>query len=130
MTYRVFGIPLAQGRPRAALIAGKVRVYDPKASRDWKRTVHAQVLDQLPKGSQPTRQPISVFFTFYLIRPKSLPKKVIWPAKRPDLENYIKGTMDALQGLLFSDDAQVVRLEATKVFDPRPGVSIRVEELA
>ncbi|WP_326271601.1 RusA family crossover junction endodeoxyribonuclease, partial [Bacillus thuringiensis] len=33
--------PVAQGRPRASTVHGKVRMYDPKKSRDFKRYVSA-----------------------------------------------------------------------------------------
>lgn len=54
-----------------------------------------------------------------LLAPPQMPKKhqgTRLPAKRPDLDNYIKTVLDACQGILFADDSQVVRIYATKVY--------------
>lgn len=38
-----------------------------------------------------------------------------WRPKRPDIDNLIKLVMDSLEGLVWSDDAQIVEVEAIKV---------------
>ena len=53
-----------------------------------------------------------------------------YPEVRPDVERLGSGVLDSLQGLVFRDDAQICWLELAKVYDPRPGVEITVEELA
>jgi len=37
-----------------------------------------------------------------------------WPTSRCDVDNLLKAPLDALNGLLFADDAQVVHVQATK----------------
>ena len=128
---RVYGLPVAQGRPRAfKLPSGQIRVYDPQQSRDWKRTVMGQVLavkpERLLEGA------LECEMDFYLPRPKSLPKRVVYPVKKPDVTNLIKGTEDALKGIVFSDDSAVVSLRAAKHYatdGTPPGVYLRLEEL-
>ncbi len=51
------------------------------------------------------------------------------PAVRPDVERLGSGVLDALQGIVFRDDAQVCRLELAKVYDGAPGVRIDVAPL-
>jgi Holliday junction resolvase RusA-like endonuclease len=46
-----------------------------------------------------------------------------WMGKKPDLDNYVKGVLDALNKVLWKDDQQVVDLRVVKVFaasDERP----------
>ena len=128
---RVYGLPVAQGRPRAfKLPSGQVRVFDPPHSRDWKRTVMAQVLACRPERL--LAGPLEGEMDFYVPRPKSIPKRRLYPEVKPDLSNYLKGTEDALRGLVFSDDSQIVRLRLSKLYADAlsmPGVHIVLEEL-
>ena len=125
---RIFGVPIAQGRPRAFKTpAGQVRVYDPGNARDWKRTVLAQVLERKPPA--PVEGPLEMRLVFYVPRPKSLPKRERHPTHRPDLSNMLKAVEDALTGVVYRDDAQIVHLDVFKVFDASPGVLIQVRKL-
>jgi Holliday junction resolvase RusA-like endonuclease len=66
--------------------------------------------------------------------PKSWPKKKqaqaenneISPGK-PDLDNIAKTVLDALNGVCYEDDAQVVILSVTKCYSREPGVMVRVD---
>jgi len=124
---RVHGLPIAQGRPRAARIGGGVRVYDPDTSRDWKRTVQAQVIAVKP--SAPFDCPLSMELSFVLPRPKSLPRKVVYHTKRPDIDNLFKAISDALNGIVYRDDSQIVQLAVEKVYGSEPGVIICLSEM-
>jgi len=67
--------------------------------------------------------------TFLMPRPKSLPKKVHQDVKRPDLDKLIRAVMDALTGIYYQDDSQVVLISATKNYvgkNDTPGVDIRI----
>lgn len=124
---RVLGYPVPQGRPRAFKTPqGFVRVYDPENSRDWKRTVQSQVIAEWPRGIPPFDGAVSLDLVFFLPRPKSLPKKVLHHTKRPDLDNLTKAIQDAVRGIVYRDDAQVVELHVRKVFGERPGVEVRL----
>ena len=128
---RVYGLPVAQGRPRAfKLPLGQIRVYDPQKSRDWKRTVQAQTLT-----CKPERLLVGALageMDFYLPRPKSAPKRVVYPEKRPDVDNLLKACLDGLRSIVFTDDAQIVSLRVAKHYATEsapPGVYVRLEEL-
>ena len=100
-------------------------VYDPATSRDWKRTVLAQVLPHKP--ASPVEGPLRLDLAIYVRRPASLPKRERHPIKRPDLSNFLKAIEDALGGIAYRDDAQLVEVVASKAFDPAPGARIRIE---
>jgi Holliday junction resolvase RusA-like endonuclease len=49
--------------------------------------------------------------------------------RRKDLDNLSKGTLDALTGIVFKDDSQIIRLTIEKQYDKsNPGVFISVQE--
>lgn len=65
--------------------------------------------------------------TFTRTRPASLKRGVDYPTTRPDLDGYAKKLLDALNGIVYRDDAQLVQITLVKRFGDMPGVEIRVE---
>lgn len=53
---------------------------------------------------------------------------MIRPNKKPDLDNIIKIILDGLNGVAYKDDAQVINIQATKVYAEEPGVLVRISE--
>lgn len=51
------------------------------------------------------------------------------PTKKPDIDNILKLVKDALNGIVYRDDAQVVRVEAEKVFGPQALTVVTVREV-
>lgn len=74
--------------------------------------------------------PVTLVLEFVMPRPSAAPKRSTPPAIRmPDLDKCIRAVGDALTGVVFMDDAQVVDIRATKriaELDEGPGVHIRV----
>lgn len=85
-------------------------------------------------GCQPMKGPLVLKAAFVLPRPKRL----IWKNRlmarlpceaKPDLDNLLKSLKDALTGIIWLDDSQVVRVEANKWYaagDEQPGVEVSV----
>ena len=48
------------------------------------------------------------------------------PTGRPDVDNYAKIVLDALNGIAWKDDAQVCELTATKRYGPNPHLTVTV----
>lgn len=132
LSFRVYGFPVAQGRPRLTTIGGHARAYDPGKSRDWKRTVHSEaskIVEATP-GLYPLQGPLSMALVFHLLRPKTLPKRITKHVKRPDCDNLAKAVKDACSGCLYRDDAQVFELVVKKQYSEQPGVEISIMECA
>ena len=49
-----------------------------------------------------------------------------WRDQRPDIDNVAKSVLDAANGILFSDDAQIASLKVHKVIAPA-GVKPRID---
>lgn len=97
--------------------------------KDWRRVV-ADAASEVATGEL-FEGPIVLSLAFYLPRPKSAPKSVLYPAKRPDLSKLIRSTEDALKGVLWVDDSQVVDLLVRKRYagvGGPAGVFVTIEE--
>ena len=126
---QVYGIPQAQGRPRARrLKGGRIGMYDPATSKAWKEAIKQQVL-LMARPKELYDGPVYMDCTFIRLKPKSLPKRAKHPSQKPDLSNYIKGLEDALVGIVLRDDSQIVELFARKMYGDPPGVKVKVGKL-
>lgn len=71
--------------------------------------------------------PVAVGLVFYLPRPRSVKREL--PEVKPDVDKLTRAALDALTGIAWIDDAQVVELQATKLYAhdaPGPGVAVRI----
>ena len=135
MARYIFNItPQAQARPRATRMGKGIRLYDPKKTADFKKEL--RLLAQA-EHVEPLRDALSVEIWFYREVQKSISKKEhvrrttghVRPIKKPDVDNYIKSTLDGLNGILWRDDAQIVDLNTHKYYSENPRIEIELEEL-
>ncbi|MED3269276.1 RusA family crossover junction endodeoxyribonuclease [Bacillus thuringiensis] len=127
--------PVAQGRPRASTVHGKVRMYDPKKSRDFKRYVSAIAAKFAPACL--LEGPLQLEVKVYKPSLKSFSKKkalaaeegLLRPTTKPDVDNYVKGVKDALNKVIWNDDSQVVDLKVSKWYSEKPRIEVTVKEL-
>jgi crossover junction endodeoxyribonuclease RusA len=68
--------------------------------------------------------PVELVLEFFFKKPESCPKNRVWPVVKPDIDKLERATLDALTGVLFADDAQVVRVVKEKVYGPIDKVHI------
>lgn len=145
--FTVSGLPKPAGSKRGFAIkkggayTGKVAVIDAcKGSRDWKHDVKQAALTYI-KGADfaPLTCPIEVDFVFIMPRPKchygtgknesnlksSAP---FFPAGKPDVLKLSRGVEDALTGIIWKDDSQIVTEKLTKRYGAMPGVAIKISE--
>ncbi len=119
--------PVAKGRPRVAVVNNHARAYTPQKTVRAEMQVIADIRHQLGE-LQPfsAGTPVKLTATFYRVRPKGLPKRVILPITRPDCDNYVKLLEDALNKFAFPDDAQITTMIVRKRF-AEPGSVPRIE---
>lgn len=133
--FEVPGEPKAQGRPRAVRVGNGIRMYDPKGSAEYKRLVSLYAKRVAPR--EPLTGPLEVEIEVYRSIPKSLPKykraKIeageLFPVTKPDVDNYGKTPLDALNKLIWKDDSQIHRLTIAKYYSDRPRLEITIKEI-
>lgn len=127
--------PVAQARPRATRFGRGIRLYDPKQVHVYKAQLAESA--RFMYHGKPLSGPLVVTLKFYRAIQQSETKKrhrlkaqgAIRPTKKPDLDNYIKSTLDGLNGVLWADDNEVVELHTGKYYSDHPRIEIEVEEL-
>lgn len=117
VTFTAIGIAQPKGSTRAFVPKGWTRpiiTTDNPKSKGWQQLVAEQAQTVARDGL--FVGPVVLAVVFHLPRPQSLPKKVLHHTKKPDLDKLVRSTKDALKGVLYNDDAQVVELHARKVY--------------
>lgn len=125
----------AQMRPRATTIGGSVRMYDHPKSKQYKKHVQKAAAPYLPQ--KPLTGALSMKVTVYRGFLKSFSKRqrvdaeggLLLPVTRPDVDNLAKTFMDALNGLAYIDDSQIVTLIAEKKYAEFARVEIEIFEV-
>lgn len=135
------GKPIGKGRPR---VCRKV-TYTPKPTKDYENLVRqCYIAKYVDKQPIPAKIPlkVSIIANYPII--KSMPKKqieiienggafdTVRPAKKPDADNISKIILDALNGLAYYDDNQVVTLHIDKCYakdESQVGVYVKIDEI-
>ena len=120
--------PVPKGRPRVTMIAGRARAYTPAETRHAEAAMK-YLLRTMGATAFQRGVPLAVQIVFEVARPASAPKRVLHPCKRPDIDNLTKSVLDAADGILWFEDAQVVSLSAVKRFASEgPCIHLTVQE--
>ncbi len=136
LSFTVHGTPQPAGSKRAFFRAGRSIVVDAnKKSRPWKDQV-AQVAGDFMAGRAILQGPIEMTLRFYVHRPKGhlgasggvRPSAPRFPDVRPDALKLARGVEDALSGVVYRDDSQIVIERLEKHYGPER-VEIEIKEL-
>lgn len=129
VAFTVIGVARPKGSTRAFMRPGMkfpIVTSDNKSVKGWEQSVRAAI--QQHCAGQFFHGPLTVRIAFYLPRPKSLGKKFADHTKKPDLDKLARGSLDAMKGVLWNDDSQVVALNVTKQYAvEQPRADIEVE---
>ncbi len=137
LTFFVPGIPVSQGSKRGFIIRprlGKPRVVlaeSSKALKPWRAIVslaaqHALGADRVAMDGRACRLTLSFIFP----KPKSLSRRVLHHTTKPDLDKLCRAIHDALEGVLYLRDSQIVEEEIRKAYGEPPGVHVGFEVIA
>lgn len=125
--------PVPKARPRFTRYG---RVYTPKATADYEKAI-AETWKQATKNFKyDPEQPLYVNLVFGLPIAKSTPKGkaeqmaqgIIRHTNKPDADNLAKAVMDALNGVAWEDDSQVVKVNIFKEYAKEPYVYIYIHD--
>jgi len=126
----IFVEPTPKGRARSRIAGKHVITYTPAKTRNAENMIAATIRQEVMKqGSFDAGIPLRLSATFYIEKPKSAGKKVLLPVKRPDLDNYGKLLLDALNKYAWQDDSQIIDLHLRKRFGTPPHIEIKITEV-
>ncbi|WP_029688054.1 RusA family crossover junction endodeoxyribonuclease [Thermoanaerobacter sp. A7A] len=129
------GKPFGKQRPRVTK-AGIA--YTPKETVNYENFIKLLYMQKYKKYKDLKLEgPIKMTITAVYKIPKSASKKdkelmlrnVIRPTKKPDMDNIAKAIADALNGLAYEDDKQIVEMYISKIYAEDEFVEVVVEEV-
>lgn len=134
--FKVNEEPVAKARPR---FTKRGHAYTPKKTEDYEESIKfafmSQTCERMPVYSKGV--PLEVKAIFAKSVPKSYTKKKreaclngdLLPTGKADLDNYLKAVLDALNGLAFEDDSQIVMTTAEKIYAEVPYVAVQIRAI-
>lgn len=133
-SFYVPGLPIPKGSARAFVCRGRAIVCQDNAARQkpWAKAI---AVTARAHGVTVAPGPVSIALAFAMPRPKAQTDAAgtvraayaaRQPATRPDLDKLARCVLDALTGVAWLDDGQVVMLTASKEYGPRPGVAVTI----
>ena len=127
---RLAGEPKAKGRPRFNRASG--RAFTPQATRSYEAMLRYAAQETM--GDRPLMTgAVEVVLVASFSIPKSFSKAkraealagTRRPVVKPDVDNLLK-SIDALNGVVFEDDKQIVSATVQKFYREKPELAIRV----
>lgn len=126
--------PVPKGRPRFRVFNGRVSTFTPRKTRVYESDIAEMYVNQRGKKYD-AGVPLEVLVNFYMPIPKRASKIMrshmqngyIKHTKKPDVDNLTKALLDALNGIAFADDAQIVRLSAQKMYGEVPRIELLIK---
>jgi Holliday junction resolvase RusA-like endonuclease len=79
--------------------------------------------------------PVSLTLRAYYLWPKSMSAKkramvgAQWKVSKPDADNLVKILKDALNQVVWTDDARIARMVVEKLYDDRPRLDVEITEM-
>lgn len=130
MKFRIPGEPTGKARPRVT----RWGTHNTEKTILYENLVKLSYQEQC---GEYTEMPLIARIEVYYGIPKSTPKKnikpmlerKILPCKKPDIDNIAKIILDALNGVAYKDDTQVVSLHVHKYYAETPEVQVALLEV-
>lgn len=133
------GTPRPQGSKRAFVRGNRAMMVESAGQplKDWRAAVRLEagyaMDDQDP--SDPFAGPVEIKLAFRFVRPKSHLLRDGSLAKgrsehhtiRPDIDKLVRAVLDAMTGVVWLDDSQVVAITASKGYGSRAGVWVGIK---
>lgn len=132
--FHVPGQPVGKGRARIGKVGAHARMFTPAKTVNYEGLV-ALAAQQAMAGAPLFEGPCEVKMRVDCQIPASWSQKKqraaaagdSHPTTKPDVDNIVKAIFDALNGVVWKDDVQVVALTVSKRYWMVPGVAVRIE---
>ncbi len=133
VSFVVKGEPVAKSRPRLS----RYGTYTPKKTVNYENWIKECFLLSYGNDFTLLLGELKVHITAYFSIPSSKSQKAklmmiqgdIRPTKRPDIDNVVKCVTDALNGIVYKDDSQIVEVIARKFYSEEPRVEVTIKEI-
>ena len=121
----VYGTAKSKGSYKGFTRDGKMIPDNPK-SKDWQHLVAVSAQQYRPK-SGPFDEAVQIIATFYFARPKSVSEaKRPYMTVKPDIDKILRAILDGMSGIIYTDDARIIRVVVEKHYCTIPRVEIEV----
>lgn len=129
-------VPQPWRRARVARVGRGVRHFQDSATRGYEQAVGLAAKVAMG-GREPFSGAVAGWLTFSMPIPASWSHRkaqdarlgLTLPSVAPDLDNLCKAILDGLNGVVFEDDKQVVKLCLTKRYADKGRVAVSFEEI-
>jgi Holliday junction resolvase RusA-like endonuclease len=141
VAFEIPGQPQAWQRAGSRIVQARdgrqfVSHYTKAKTRAEERTVRAIAADAMDM-TPPLAGPLAIELVAHMMVPASWSRSkrqralagLLLPTTKPDLDNLAKLVKDALNRIVYRDDAQVVRATLSKLYAERPRTKITVTAL-
>lgn len=136
VSFVVPGEPQGKGRPRIGKMGNHARMFTPTKTVAYEGLVALAAQDVM-QGRELLQGAVLVEMKIFVSIPQSMSKKrktlalagEIFPTKKPDIDNVEKAIFDAINGVVWKDDVQVVDVFKRKRYGETPGVLVRIVPL-
>lgn len=127
------GEPKGKARPRVT----KTHTYTPQSTAEYEKLVALSYQNEA-KGKTFGDKPIYLNINAFFSIPKRTSRKnrelmmknKIYATKKPDADNIIKIIADALNGVAYNDDKQIIMCSCGKYYtDGEPFVCVYIQEI-
>jgi Holliday junction resolvase RusA-like endonuclease len=124
-----------KGRPRFSVQGGFAKAYTDAKTANMETWVKACAIGSAPPA--PLDGPLELAVDIVVAVAPSWPKRrredalagQIFPTNKPDLDNCLKLVADALNGIIWQDDKQLVRMVASKRFGLAPQTVLTISRV-
>lgn len=133
LDFTVYAKAVGKARPRVTTRGGYAHAYTPAKTREFENLVSwsaKRAMCQRPPVAP--GQAVFVQITASLIPPLSWSKKRrseafgAFCSKKPDTDNVAKAILDAMNGIVYEDDAQVAGLVVQKFYAEKDEINIKI----
>ena len=126
------GKPQGKARARTVTRANRTHSYTPQKSIDYERLIAVSYKSQ--RGGYFAREPVNLIVAAFYPIPKSWTRLQIEsalngdtvPTTKPDCDNCLKIVADALNGVAYEDDKQIVSATITKHYCHSPRIEVTI----
>jgi Holliday junction resolvase RusA-like endonuclease len=116
---------------------GRGHVFTPKTTSDFQYSFGWAAKAQMV-GRRPFACAVTIVALFELAIPRSWSERkraeaitgLILPTAKPDLDNFVKAAIDAINGIVVIDDAQITEIGARKIYGVSPKTIVTIGPLS